>query len=51
MFSRFHDHTEGSGIGLAIVKNTLENNDGKIEVESKVGEGTTFKLYFKNTVS
>ncbi|NQY67485.1 MAG: GHKL domain-containing protein [Flavobacteriales bacterium] len=46
MFSRFHDHTEGSGIGLAIVKNTLDSNGGRIEVESEVNVGTTFKLFF-----
>ena len=48
MFKRLHDHVEGTGIGLYIVKRIMENNDGKIEVESKLNEGTTFNLYFKN---
>lgn len=47
MFKRFHDHVEGTGIGLYIVKRIMDNAGGKIEVESEVGEGTTFKLMFK----
>ncbi|WP_066505966.1 PAS domain-containing protein [Rufibacter sp. DG15C] len=47
MFSRFHDHVEGSGIGLYMVKRILDNAQGKIEVESTVGEGTTIKVYLK----
>jgi PAS domain S-box-containing protein len=47
MFERLHDHVEGSGIGLYIVKRIMDNAGGKIEVESEVGRGSTFKLYFK----
>lgn len=47
MFKRLHQHREGTGIGLAIVKKIIDNNGGKIEVESRIGEGTTFKVYFK----
>ncbi|HEX8549456.1 MAG TPA: PAS domain-containing protein [Cytophagaceae bacterium] len=47
MFKRFHNHVEGSGVGLYIVKRIVENNGGKIEVDSKVGEGTTFTVYLK----
>lgn len=47
MFRRLHDHVEGSGIGLYMVKRILENAQGKIEVESQVGKGSTFTLYFK----
>ena len=41
---------EGSGIGLTIVKDILQLHYASIDVESKKGEGTIFKIYFdKNT--
>jgi PAS domain S-box-containing protein len=49
MFKRFHTHVEGTGIGLYIVKRTVENAGGKIEVESKVDVGTTFRVYLPYT--
>ncbi len=36
--------SEGSGIGLCIVKDIVEIHGGKIEVESKVNLGTTFRI-------
>ncbi len=36
----------GTGIGLAIVKKIMENHQSKVQVESKVGQGTKFKLLF-----
>ncbi|MDO6388664.1 PAS domain-containing protein [Pontibacter sp. BT731] len=46
MFKRFHDHVEGSGVGLYMVKRIVENAGGRIEVESELGKGTTFSVYF-----
>ncbi|MEP0367413.1 MAG: two-component regulator propeller domain-containing protein [Cyclobacteriaceae bacterium] len=36
----------GTGIGLEVVKSFMELHYGAIDVESKVGEGTIFHLYF-----
>ncbi|WP_162426597.1 sensor histidine kinase [Pontibacter pudoricolor] len=44
MFKRFHDHVEGSGIGLYIVKRLVDNAAGKVEVSSKVNVGTTIRI-------
>ena len=37
---------KGSGMGLDLVRNMVEEMDGSIEVESTVSKGTTFKLIF-----
>jgi OmpR-family two-component system manganese-sensing sensor histidine kinase len=34
--------TSGSGLGLAIAKAIADNHQGQINVESKIGQGTTF---------
>lgn len=48
LYQRFHTHIGGKGIGLYLVKTQVEALDGKIRVESKVDEGTTFRLTFPN---
>ncbi|MCC9168622.1 sensor histidine kinase [Pontibacter harenae] len=48
MFTRLHDHVEGTGVGMTIVKRIIENNDGKIQLESEEGKGTEFKVYLKS---
>jgi signal transduction histidine kinase len=47
LFKRFNPkHAEGNGVGLYTIKSILDTSGGKIEIESEVGEGTLFKLYF-----
>ena len=48
MYKTFHNHEDSRGIGLFITKNQIEAMGGKIEVESQVDKGSTFKVYFKN---
>jgi signal transduction histidine kinase len=40
----FTTKAKGIGLGLALTKIIVEGNEGTIEVESKVGKGTTFTV-------
>lgn len=46
-FTRVRQDVEGTGVGLYIVSKMIANHGGKIEVESKVDTGTTFKIYLR----
>ncbi len=46
MYKTFHHNTDAVGIGLFITKNQIEAQNGTITVDSIVGEGTTFTIWF-----
>lgn len=47
LYKRFHFHVDGRGVGLYLVKTQITALGGKVDVESKPGEGTVFTLWFK----
>ncbi|MDB2414705.1 ATP-binding protein [Rickettsiales bacterium] len=54
VFSRFYkvdkknsDDKSGAGLGLSMVKSMVELHGGRVEMDSKVGEGTKVSCYFK----
>jgi len=48
LFRRFHTaHAEGTGVGLYLVNRIVQANGGHIEVESEVGQGTTFRVFLR----
>lgn len=55
IFDRFYrvhrpgKQIQGTGLGLGIVKETVEMHGGRIEVESKVDQGTTFTVFLPLT--
>lgn len=46
-FSRFSSQNDGLGIGLHIIQTTVQKNGGNVDVKSRLGEGTTFKIFLK----
>lgn len=49
LYRRFDTSVEGKGMGLFMVKMQVENMGGKIVVQSKPGQGTTFKVEFPDS--
>jgi PAS domain S-box-containing protein len=51
LFFRASDQVQGSGLGLFIVKDTIERLQGTIQVMSSVGEGTIFQIRIPNRLT
>jgi signal transduction histidine kinase len=49
LYNTFHENTDSKGFGLYITKTQIESMGGQISIDSEVGIGTTFKVYFKQT--
>ncbi|MBO9618922.1 MAG: hybrid sensor histidine kinase/response regulator [Niabella sp.] len=51
IFDQFYksSNVDGVGLGLYILKESLDKLSGRIEVQSRLGEGTTFKVIIPNT--
>ncbi|MCW8848986.1 MAG: ATP-binding protein, partial [Melioribacteraceae bacterium] len=39
-------NTKGTGLGLTLVKQIMDSHNGQINVNSSIGEGSTFRLQF-----
>ncbi|MBB1195105.1 hypothetical protein DNC80_15690 [Flavobacterium sp. SOK18b] len=48
IYKTFHGNKDSRGVGLFITKNQVESMGGRIEVESEINIGTTFKVFLKN---
>ncbi|WP_245583677.1 sensor histidine kinase [Salinimicrobium xinjiangense] len=48
---RIREDVQGTGMGLYVAKRMIEAHGGRITLESKPGEGTTFKVFFKSEFS
>lgn len=47
MYKTFNGNPDSRGVGLFISKNQIDAMGGRVTVESEVGVGTTFKIYFR----
>jgi len=51
MFYRATEQSDGSGIGLYIVKNAIDKLGGQITVASRLGHGTRFAILLPNRIN
>ncbi|WP_051312777.1 sensor histidine kinase [Sporocytophaga myxococcoides] len=51
MYNRLNENIEGSGVGLAIVSRIVDNNGGKVVIDSFEGKGSKFNIYIKDNPS
>lgn len=51
MFYRASDQSDGSGLGLYIVKNAIDKLGGTVSVVTSLGKGTRFEIALPNRVS
>ncbi len=47
IYQTFNGNADARGFGLFITKNQIEAMGGRVDVESDLNKGTTFKIYFK----
>lgn len=50
-FFKIDKSNEGSGIGLYLVKTLVNKSEGKIELVSKLGVGSEFKIFLEQSVN
>ena len=48
MFYRASNQSDGSGLGLYIVKNAIDKLGGSVSVNSEIGKGTRFAIVLPN---
>jgi len=51
MFYRVSENSVGSGLGLYLVKEIVDKLEGKIEIESEQGKGTSFIVHLPNNIA